>query len=225
MATATFKHGITVTEVSNGTRTLVALSTAVIGLVATAADADATTFPLDRPALITDIETAIGRAGITGTLANYLRQTGAVVTTLRAGFEEKALDEFKPTLMVLSPGPGCPKDFGLSRSISIAIERKLPIFGVCLGLQGIVEHFGGELGVLSYPQHGKPAKIKLCEPRGPLFEELPSEFQARVRESVWVGVRVRARLHERGRRDRHTPAPCSTSTRAAPDPPSGKPRG
>jgi len=79
--------------------------------------------------------------------------------------------------MVLSPGPGCPRDFGLSRSITLATERGLPIFGVCLGLQGIVEHYGGELGVLDYPQHGKPALITLREPRGSLFNELPESFQ------------------------------------------------
>jgi len=79
--------------------------------------------------------------------------------------------------MVLSPGPGCPSDFGLSRTIGLALKRELPIFGVCLGLQGIVEYYGGELGVLSYPQHGKPALVKLCEPSGALFHELPAEFQ------------------------------------------------
>ena len=96
MATATFKHGITVTEVSNGTRTLVALSTAVIGLVATAADADAATFPLDRPALITDIETAIGRAGVTGTLANCLRaiadQTRPILVVVRVAEGDDAAE-------------------------------------------------------------------------------------------------------------------------------------
>jgi len=111
------------------------------------------------------------------TLANYLRQTGAQVTTLRAGFEESVLDQLQPDLIVLSPGPGCPKDFDLARTISLAIDRKLPIFGVCLGLQGIVEYFGGELGVLSYPQHGKPAMIKLCQPVAALFEGLPDELQ------------------------------------------------
>ena len=96
MATATFKHGITVTEVSNGTRTLAALSTAVIGLVATAADADATTFPLDRPALVTDIETAIGRAGVTGTLANCLRaiadQTRPILVVVRVAEGDDAAE-------------------------------------------------------------------------------------------------------------------------------------
>ena len=40
-----------------------------------------------------------------------------------------------------------------------AAKRHVPVFGVCLGLQGIVEAFGGELGVLDYPMHGKPSMI------------------------------------------------------------------
>ncbi|MEJ7933647.1 phage tail sheath subtilisin-like domain-containing protein [Sphingobium sp. AN558] len=87
MATATFKHGITVTEVSSGVRPLVALSTAVIGLIATAADADEDVFPLDRPTLITNIETAIGAAGVNDTLAKSLRaiadQTRPILVVVR----------------------------------------------------------------------------------------------------------------------------------------------
>ncbi len=66
-------HGITITEVSAGTRSLVTVATAVIGMVATAPDADAAVFPLDRPALIVDIDAAIGAAGTSGTLARSLR--------------------------------------------------------------------------------------------------------------------------------------------------------
>ena len=69
------------------------------------------------------------------TLANYLRQTGALVTTIRFGFQEEELARLKPDLLVLSPGPGNPKDFDLSRTIDIALRRKLPVVGVCLGLQ------------------------------------------------------------------------------------------
>jgi phage tail sheath protein FI len=61
-------HGITVTEISEGTRSLATVATAVIGLVATGPHADADVFPLDRPVLITDLAGAIGVAGGTGTL-------------------------------------------------------------------------------------------------------------------------------------------------------------
>jgi len=101
------------------------------------------------------------------TLANYLRQTGADVVTTRSGTAfEKFLAEsvdsgkFKPDLAVLSPGPGSPSDFKLSTTIDAMIARKVPIFGVCLGLQGLVEHFGGELAILDYPMHGKPSPIQ-----------------------------------------------------------------
>ena len=111
------------------------------------------------------------------TLANYLRQTGAEVVTWRCGFDEAALRSLAPSLVVLSPGPGKPSDFGLSATIEMALRNNLPLVGVCLGLQGMVEYFGGELGVLPYPQHGKPALVKLKEPRGALFDGLPAEFQ------------------------------------------------
>lgn len=91
-----FKHGITVTEITTGSRTLTPLSTAIIGLVATASDADADVFPLDRPALVTDIEAALGAAGTTGTLRGALRaiadQTRPVVVVVRVaeGEDEEA---------------------------------------------------------------------------------------------------------------------------------------
>ena len=121
------------------------------------------------------------------TLANYLRQTGADVVTCRSGkvfekFLSERVDtgEFKPDLAVLSPGPGSPSDFKLSLTIDAMVARKVPIFGVCLGLQGLVEHFGGELGILDYPMHGKPSPIqrKFGDDglQGDILRGLPSEF-------------------------------------------------
>lgn len=82
-----FKHGITVTEISSGARTIAAVSTAIIGLIATGPAADAAAFPLDRPALVTDLDAAIGLAGTTGTLAKSLRaiadQARAAVVVVR----------------------------------------------------------------------------------------------------------------------------------------------
>lgn len=91
-----FKHGITLTEISTGARTLTAVSTAIIGLVATATDADADTFPLDRPVAISDIETAIGNAGVTGTLARSLRaiadQARPIVVVVRVAEGDDAAE-------------------------------------------------------------------------------------------------------------------------------------
>jgi len=110
------------------------------------------------------------------TLANYFRQTGAEVVTLRAGFEAAELDELNPDLVVLSPGPGTPTDFKVPQTIAAAVQRQLPVFGVCLGLQGMVEYFGGKLGVLDYPMHGKPSAVRVTG--GRIFEDLPRQFTA-----------------------------------------------
>lgn len=82
--------------------------------------------------------------------------------------------------MVLSPGPGNPTDFALSTSVDFLIRHKIPGFGVCLGLQGMVEHFGGKLGVLSYPMHGKPSEIALTRDGlnvKSIFTGLPETFE------------------------------------------------
>jgi anthranilate synthase len=110
------------------------------------------------------------------TLANYIRQTGAEVVTLRAGFPFDELDSLRPDLVVLSPGPGSPADFNLSATLTELLARGLPAFGVCLGLQGMVEHFGGELGVLDIPMHGKKSVIHVTG--GRLFDGLPAQFNA-----------------------------------------------
>lgn len=110
------------------------------------------------------------------TLAAYLRETGAEVVTLRAGFAPERIDEIGPDLVVLSPGPGTPSDFGVADTIGAALARGLPLFGVCLGLQGIVEYFGGRLGTLDYPMHGKPSTIRWRG--GRLLSSLPDHFEA-----------------------------------------------
>lgn len=128
------------------------------------------------------------------TLGNYLRQTGAEVSTLRSGsktletIENMAKAGNAPDMVVLSPGPGNPSDFGLSDSIAILTKYNIPGFGVCLGLQGMVEHFGGKLDVLGYPMHGKPSKVNVT-PTGTLpdsiFNTLPETFEVARYHSLY----------------------------------------
>jgi anthranilate synthase len=108
------------------------------------------------------------------TLANYARQTGATVVTYRTGFPLGLLQEVRPDMILISPGPGRPSDFGINALVHAAIDLGIPVFGVCLGLQGIVEAFGGELGVLDYPMHGKPSQI--TNTGQGIFEGLPETF-------------------------------------------------
>jgi anthranilate synthase len=86
----------------------------------------------------------------------------------------------KPDMVILSPGPGNPSDFALSKSIELLIKHEIPGFGVCLGLQGMVEYFGGKLGVLGYPMHGKSSDVTLTEEgigENSIFAGLPETFE------------------------------------------------
>ncbi|HEY6494260.1 MAG TPA: anthranilate synthase component I [Trebonia sp.] len=121
------------------------------------------------------------------TLADYFRQHDAEVTTLRAGFPAAALDEIAPDLVVLSPGPGRPADFKCDELLTELDARGLPAFGVCLGLQAMVEHAGGQLSLLPEPQHGKPGQVQVRdEQRGGLLAGLPAQFTAARYHSLYA---------------------------------------
>ena len=109
------------------------------------------------------------------TLSNYARQTGAEVATYRAGIPQELIRKIAPHLILISPGPKRPSDFGVPELVKFAAQAGIPVFGVCLGLQGIVEAFGGELGVLDYPMHGKPSLV-IHQNKG-VFEGLPERFK------------------------------------------------
>ncbi|MER5167040.1 phage tail sheath protein [Serratia ureilytica] len=70
---ADYHHGVRVVEINDGTRVISTVSTAIVGMVCTAEDADVSVFPLDTPVLITDVLAASGKAGKKGTLAASLR--------------------------------------------------------------------------------------------------------------------------------------------------------
>ncbi|MDI1352277.1 MAG: anthranilate synthase component I, partial [bacterium] len=119
------------------------------------------------------------------TLANYIRQTGAEVTTVRFDKAISYLKDNDYNLVVLSPGPGKPQDFNLSQTIERIIAKNIPIFGVCLGLQAITEYFGGKLDTLEYPMHGKKSLIKVLYSEG-LFAGLGNEFLAGRYHSLYA---------------------------------------
>lgn len=119
------------------------------------------------------------------TLANYFRQTGADVSTVRTPVAEELFDRLKPDLVVLSPGPGTPKDFDTAATIRKARQRGLPIFGVCLGLQALAEAYGGELRQLAVPMHGKPSRIRVSKP-GVVFSGLPKEVTVGRYHSIFA---------------------------------------
>lgn len=119
------------------------------------------------------------------TLANYFRQTGATVNTVRTPVPEEIFDRLNPDLVVLSPGPGSPTDFDCKATIKKARARNLPIFGVCLGLQALAEAYGGELRQLAIPMHGKPSRIRVLEP-GLVFSGLGKEVTVGRYHSIFA---------------------------------------
>jgi len=91
MALTDYHHGVRVLEINEGTRPIRVIQTSIIGLVATAADADAAVFPLDTPVLVTNVYSAIGKAGTTGTLAKSLQAIA---------------DQARPITVVVRVAPG-----------------------------------------------------------------------------------------------------------------------
>jgi anthranilate synthase len=124
------------------------------------------------------------------TLAGYFREHGADVLTLRAPLPEAALDDHAPDLVVLSPGPGRPTDFACGELLALLDRRGLAAFGVCLGLQAMVEHAGGDLALLGEPVHGKPGRVIRgthgAGLPGGLLAGLPAEFTAARYHSLYA---------------------------------------
>jgi anthranilate synthase len=84
----------------------------------------------------------------------------------------------------MSPGPGRPADFGCAALLDEVYARHLPVFGVCLGLQAMVEHAGGALSLLPEPAHGKPGLVRVAG--GSLLAGLPAEFTAGRYHSLYA---------------------------------------
>ncbi len=117
-------------------------------------------------------------------LAAYIRELGCEVITLRSGFPLNALDEISPDFVLLSPGPGTPQEFGVPDLVGTLVERNLPTFGVCLGHQGIGQHFGATIGQLPLPVHGKPSLVTHEETK--LFAGVAKEFEAGRYHSLYL---------------------------------------
>jgi len=88
---------------------------------------------------------------------------------------DEALRMSEITHLCISPGPGTPRDAGVSMAMIRAFTGKLPIFGVCLGHQSITEVFGGTVVRAGRLMHGKTSSIK--HDGKTLFEGLPQPLE------------------------------------------------
>ncbi|EST12307.1 anthranilate synthase component I [Sporolactobacillus laevolacticus] len=121
------------------------------------------------------------------TLSSYFQSLGAKITVLRSPAARKLIRSGSEPidLVVLSPGPGRPERFKMDETIRLCLEHSLPIFGICLGLQGIVSYFGGSLDILPVPAHGK-SSIIVHDGCSALFKEVPRRFKAGRYHSICV---------------------------------------
>lgn len=100
-------------------------------------------------------------------LVDELERRSAQVSVWRNGVDAAAvLTQFKraagdaPKLIVLSPGPGSPAEAGCCASLMRLASAEIPVLGICLGHQVIVEAFGGRVVRAPAPMHGKTSKIR-----------------------------------------------------------------
>ena len=90
--------------------------------------------------------------------------------------------------IVLSPGPGLPSEAGLMMDVIRRYHQKKNILGVCLGLQGIVEFYGGRLKNLEEVLHGRAMETLVTDENDLLFKNVPLSFPA-GRYHSWVAER------------------------------------
>lgn len=136
------------------------------------------------------------------TLSSYFQTLGANVTVCRSPVARQIIESgSEPVdLVILSPGPGEPDRFRMDETIRLCLNRKLPLFGICLGLQGIVRYFGGSLRLLPVPAHGK-SSVVIHENHSRLFRDVPKRFRAGRYHSIHAGeipdvLNVSARTEE-----------------------------
>lgn len=112
---------------------------------------------------------------------NLVQLAGSINPDIRViRNDELSVNEIKllkPTHIILSPGPGYPKDAGVCEQVVRELSEAFPILGVCLGHQGICEVYGAEICHAKKLMHGKKSNIKI-NILSPIFKGLPEQIDA-----------------------------------------------
>ncbi len=117
-------------------------------------------------------------------LVHYFEALDCEVTVFRNDkFDIEELEVFDK--IVLSPGPGLPKDAGLTMAVIKHYENRKPILGICLGQQAIAEFYGGSLKNLEKVYHGVASTIKILNNKYLLFNNLENVIKV-GRYHSWV---------------------------------------
>lgn len=118
-------------------------------------------------------------------LVQYIEEIGPPVQVVRNDVMTVAeLAALKPGAIVISPGPGGPKDAGVSMEVVTHFAGKVPILGVCLGHQSIAEAYGGKIIGARRLMHGKTSMVS-NDGKG-IFKGVKKPFQAMRYHSLAV---------------------------------------
>ena len=118
-------------------------------------------------------------------LVQYLGEMGQELKVVRNDqIDVKGIEKLKPSRIVISPGPGSPKDAGVSKEVIRRLGPRIPILGVCLGHQCIGEVFGGKVVGAKRLMHGKTSLI--FHDRKGIFQGIDNPFTATRYHSLLV---------------------------------------
>ena len=117
-------------------------------------------------------------------IVQYIGDLGAEPLVLRNDTDIDRIEEVNPDGIVLSPGPGTPKDVGVSTEVVREFGKEIPTLGVCLGHQIIAHAFGGRISQANQLMHGKTSKINHED--GILYQGIPNPFEAARYHSLIV---------------------------------------
>jgi len=88
-------------------------------------------------------------------------------------------------VIILSPGPGIPNEAGILKEVIATYAGRIPIFGVCLGLQAITEVFGGKIENMGEVFHGVATEMEIIKKEAIIFKGIPQKFEA-ARYHSWI---------------------------------------
>lgn len=109
-------------------------------------------------------------------IVQYLGDLGISVHVIRN--DECTVDQamaLKPERVIISPGPGTPQESGVCLDIIKACaDKKIPLYGICLGMQALGQFFGGDVIRAPFPVHGKTETINISEHK--MFKDIPESI-------------------------------------------------